>query len=92
MSSRIDEEYIFESADAGCAGRCLEMMKKALSPSWLKLQLRSKLGTAGGYDVVVFWDYKVHGEPQPGPRATFDAELRCAKAFAAGFKAGMGAR
>jgi hypothetical protein len=57
----------------------------------LNLELRSKKGIAGGYDVIGFWN-EANGTPQAGPKARFDEEVMLVRAFAAGFRAGMGVR
>jgi len=87
----VKEEYFFESADAGCAGRMLETAKKYVQLSWLNLELRSKKGIGGGYDVIGFWNDQ-NGIPQAGPKARFEEEVLIVRAFAAGFRAGMGSR
>ena len=87
------EELFFESADAGCAGRLLETAKKYLLPTvWLTLQLRVKKSGAG-YEVYGYWDEVAHGGmPQAGPRASYEESVMLVRAFAAGFRCGMGVR
>lgn len=82
---------LFESADAGCAGRCLELMKKFIQPAWLGLTLTST--SSGAYHVHGWCPIESSGSQlQQGPGATYDRELVQAEAFAAGFRAGMGSR